>query len=72
MTDQNRQVTLYHCPYTHSTGALTLLEELGADYTLHVMNWPRTPSWPPPNQPRPDNAAAFRASIMRPPRPGRG
>ncbi|MFZ6048696.1 glutathione S-transferase family protein [Pseudomonas sp. CR3202] len=38
MTSQNRQVTLYHCPYTRSTGALTLLEELGADYRLHVMN----------------------------------
>ena len=38
MTSQNRQVTLYHCPYTRSTGALTLLEELGADFTLHVMN----------------------------------
>ncbi|MCY1423346.1 Glutathione S-transferase GST-6.0 [compost metagenome] len=38
MTTQNRQVTLYHCPYTRSTGALTLLEELGADYQLHVMN----------------------------------
>ena len=38
MTDQNRQVTLYHCPYTRSTGALTLLEELGADFNLHVMN----------------------------------
>ncbi|MCY1206013.1 Glutathione S-transferase GST-6.0 [compost metagenome] len=38
MTDQNRQVTLYHCPYTRSTGALTLLEELGADFKLHVMN----------------------------------
>ncbi|MFC5698170.1 glutathione S-transferase family protein [Pseudomonas sp. GCM10022186] len=38
MTSQNRQVTLYHCPYTRSTGALTLLEELGADYQLHVMN----------------------------------
>ncbi|WP_271408875.1 glutathione S-transferase family protein [Pseudomonas sp. Q1-7] len=38
MTSQNRQITLYHCPYTRSTGALTLLEELGADYRLHVMN----------------------------------
>jgi glutathione S-transferase len=38
MTTENRQVTLYHCPYTRSTGALTLLEELGADFKLHVMN----------------------------------
>ena len=38
MTPQNHQVTLYHCPYTRSSGALALLEELGADYQLHVMN----------------------------------
>ncbi|MGQ7817685.1 glutathione S-transferase family protein [Metapseudomonas furukawaii] len=38
MTTQDRQITLYHCPFTRSTGALTLLEELGADYRLHVMN----------------------------------
>ncbi|WP_044873814.1 glutathione S-transferase [Pseudomonas sp. LFM046] len=38
MTSENRQVTLYHCPYTRSTGALTLLEELGVEYNLHVMN----------------------------------
>lgn len=38
MTTENRQVTLYHCPYTRSTGALTLLEELGVEYNLHVMN----------------------------------
>jgi glutathione S-transferase len=34
----NRQVTLFHSPNTRSTGALTLLEELGADYKLHVLN----------------------------------
>lgn len=34
----NRQVTLFHSPQTRSSGVLTLLEELGADYQLHVMN----------------------------------
>ncbi|OEZ59806.1 glutathione S-transferase family protein [Duganella sp. HH105] len=32
------QLTLYHCPYSRSTGVLTLLEELHAPYDLHVMN----------------------------------
>ena len=31
-------VTLYHSPNTRSTGALILLEELGAPYHLHVLN----------------------------------
>ena len=31
-------VTLYHAPNTRSTGALVLLEELGAPYTLRVLN----------------------------------
>ena len=34
----SRHVTLYHSPQTRSSGALTLLEELGADYDLHVLN----------------------------------
>ena len=34
----NRQVTLFHSPNTRSSGALILLEELGADYLLHVLN----------------------------------
>lgn len=34
----DRHVTLYHCPHTRSTGALILLEELGAPYDLHVLN----------------------------------
>ncbi len=38
MTDMNRQVTLYHAPHTRSSGTLTLLEELQADYRLHVLN----------------------------------
>ena len=31
-------VVLHHCPNTRSSGVLTLLEELGADFELHVMN----------------------------------
>jgi len=31
-------LTLHHSPNTRSTGALILLEELGAPYTLHAMN----------------------------------
>jgi glutathione S-transferase len=34
----NRQVTLYHSPNTRSFGAHFLLEEIGADYKLHVLN----------------------------------
>jgi glutathione S-transferase len=34
----NRHVTLFHSPNTRSTGALILLEELGADYELYVLN----------------------------------
>lgn len=34
----SRQVTLFHSPNTRSAGALILLEELGADYRLHVLN----------------------------------
>jgi glutathione S-transferase len=33
-----RRVTLFHAPNTRGTGALTLLEELAADYDLHVLN----------------------------------
>jgi glutathione S-transferase len=31
-------IILYHAPNSRSTGALTLLEELGAPYQLHVLN----------------------------------
>jgi glutathione S-transferase len=34
----DRRVILYHSPNTRSTGALILLEELGAPYDLHVLN----------------------------------
>eukprot|EP01136_Pigoraptor_vietnamica_P020934 Opistho-1_new@70512 len=34
----DRHVTLFHCPQTRSSGALLLLEELQADYRLHVLN----------------------------------
>jgi glutathione S-transferase len=37
MTD-DRKVTLYHSPNTRSSGALNLLEEIGASYELHVLN----------------------------------
>jgi glutathione S-transferase len=33
-----RHVTLFHTPNTRSTGTAILLEELGADYYLHVLN----------------------------------
>ena len=33
-----RHVTLFHSPQSRSAGALVLLEELGADYELHVLN----------------------------------
>jgi glutathione S-transferase len=33
-----RHVTLFHAPQSRSAGALILLEELGADYELHVLN----------------------------------
>ena len=36
--DTTRNVTLFHSPNTRSTGALILLEELGAHYQLHVLN----------------------------------
>ncbi len=38
MPPTDRHVTLFHCPNTRSTGALILLEELQADYELHVLN----------------------------------
>jgi glutathione S-transferase len=34
----SRKVTLFHSPNTRSTGVLTLLQELNADYELHVLN----------------------------------
>ena len=34
----NKHVTLFHSPNTRSTGALILLEELAADYELHVID----------------------------------
>ena len=34
----NRHVTLFHAAQSRSGGALTLLEELGADYELHVLD----------------------------------
>jgi glutathione S-transferase len=34
----DHNLTLYHSPNTRSSGALTLLEEIGAPYALHVLN----------------------------------
>ena len=34
----SRHVTLFHSPQSRSAGALILLEELAADYELHVLN----------------------------------
>jgi glutathione S-transferase len=34
----DRRVTLFHSPNTRSSGALVLLEELGADYELRVLD----------------------------------
>jgi len=36
--NSNRKVTLYHSPNSRSTGTWMLLEELGADYELKVLN----------------------------------
>ena len=35
----DRHVTLFHAPNTRSAGARVLLEELGADYALHTVNF---------------------------------
>ena len=34
----SRHVTLFHSPQSRSAGALVLLEELAADYELHILN----------------------------------
>jgi glutathione S-transferase len=34
----SRHVTLFHAPQSRSAGALVLVEELGADYELRVLN----------------------------------
>ena len=34
----NRHVTLYYAPHSRALGALALLEELGADYDLKILN----------------------------------
>ncbi|MGE0222096.1 MAG: glutathione S-transferase family protein [Acetobacteraceae bacterium] len=38
MAEHHRRITLFHAPNTRSTATLALLEELGAPYTLHVVN----------------------------------
>src|SRR5436305_4293251 len=37
-TATDPRITFFHAPNTRSSGALTLLEELGADYDLHLLN----------------------------------
>ena len=34
----SRKVVFYHSPQSRSAGTLVLLEELGADYELHVLD----------------------------------
>ncbi|GAB2573316.1 glutathione S-transferase family protein [Dyella jejuensis] len=34
----NRKITFFHAPNSRSGGTLALLEELGADYELHLLN----------------------------------
>jgi glutathione S-transferase len=34
----NRHITFFHAPQSRSLGTLILLDELGADYELHVLN----------------------------------
>lgn len=36
--NKNRHIALFHSPQSRSLGALILLEELGADYELHILN----------------------------------
>ncbi len=38
MATANRRVTFFHSPQSRSAGVLVLLEELGADYELRVLN----------------------------------
>lgn len=38
MSNPQQRVDFYHAPQTRSSGVLALLEELGADYTLHELN----------------------------------
>jgi glutathione S-transferase len=38
----SRKVTLFHTPNSRSTGVLTLLEELGVDHELHLLNFKKS------------------------------
>ena len=44
----SRHVTLFHAPQSRSAGALVLLEELGADYELHVLDLKKGEQRQPP------------------------
>ncbi|NII10645.1 glutathione S-transferase family protein [Oleiagrimonas sp. C23AA] len=37
----NARITFFHSPHTRSSGTFALLEELGADYDLHLINMKR-------------------------------
>lgn len=61
-------VTLYHSPNTRSTGALTLLEELGVEFNLHPLNMKagehRTPPYLAVNPMGKVPAVAYRGAIV--------
>ena len=38
MSSQALRLTFFHAPHTRSSGVLALLEELGIDYDLHLLN----------------------------------
>jgi glutathione S-transferase len=39
MNDTDRKVTFFHSPQSRSAGTLILLEELGADYEIHALDF---------------------------------
>ncbi|MBV8574102.1 MAG: glutathione S-transferase family protein [Acetobacteraceae bacterium] len=45
---ETRKLTLFHTPRTRSSGVLTLLEELGADYALEILNQAKGEHLAPP------------------------
>jgi glutathione S-transferase len=61
-------VTLYHSPNTRSSGALTLLEELGVEFNLHPLNMKagehRTPPYLAVNPMGKVPAIAYRGAVV--------
>ncbi len=47
----SRQITLYHAARSRSSGAVALLEALGADYRMQVLDLRRAPTWLRPTWP---------------------